>query len=269
MNIKTPLYFLIAQKYELLAGFSAIISILIINYLEWSYIFSILVVFVSMLIIVGLKVRDKSFYFISLKRRKQKDEWIGSGYLDYKREENCYSISESESGYIYSKCLTWSDYSFSFKFKIIKHCLGFIVRAINLSNYVMMQIDMRTKGVRPHIRVNGGWHLWEAKDSKLVFHPRKELSLDHWYQCHISCVSRSIDIKIYTEDGKELIFDRKWDIPSGKLVFSFYGKSETDSTYEKTKVDIPFPINLEYGSMGFRNYGDEKALIKEVLIKKL
>ena len=46
-------------------------------------------------------------------------------------------------------------------------------------------------------------------------------------------------------------------------------KPQIDSKDEMPKVDIPFPISLEYGSIGFRNDGDENALIKEVLIKKL
>jgi hypothetical protein len=84
--MKTLYYFFKAQIYELLTGVFTVISILIVNYLKWSYVFSVLAVLLSTSIIVYLKVRDKSFYFISLKRRKQKDEWFGSGEFDYSRE---------------------------------------------------------------------------------------------------------------------------------------------------------------------------------------
>ena len=137
------------------------------------------------------------------------------------------------------------------------------MRAINLSNYVMLQIDKRTEGIRPHIRINGGWKAWEAKDCDFAFHQEHVLSLDNWYQCHIECVNRSINIKLSSEDGKEEIFNRQWHIPPGSIIFSF------DSGDKGLKVVIPFSISLEYGSIGFRNNGDESALIKEVLIKKL
>lgn len=155
-------------------------------------------------------------------------------------------------------CLTWSDYELSFKFKIIKDCLGVIVRAVNLSNYAVLQIQ--TNGIRPHIRINGGWHWWETEAANLGF--TKSLSLDKWYKCIFSCNKGVVDIKLLEDD--HLVFERQWAIPEGKVVFRFEKEDKKDQP-----IEIPFPINLEYGSIGFRNYGDEKAFVKNVLVQKL
>ena len=258
--VKTFYYFVKKQKYELLTCFFAIASLIAINCFKWSYLWSIMIVFISTLTIIYLRIRDKLFYFISLRRRKQKDEWIGSGDFNYTRNEDCFKISNSDSGYIYTKCLTWNAYTFSFKFKIIKHCIGIIVRAVNLSNYAMFQIDMRTNGIRPHLRINGGWKWWEANECGLNF--TQTPSLDNWYQCHISCENKSINVKLTSEDGKEEIFNRSWDIPMGSILFHL--SSEDGSS----KFSIPYSIILDYGTVGFRNNADEAALVKEVLVKK-
>jgi len=259
--IRTLYYFVLKQKYELLTCIFAIASLIVINCFKLSYIWSIIIVFISTFIIIYLRVRDKSFYFISLRRRKQKDEWIGSGDFNYSRNNDCFLISNSDSGYIFTKCLIWNDYTLSFKFKIIKHCIGIIVRAVNLSNYAMLQIDMRTNGIRPHLRINSGWKWWEANECKLNF--TQTPSLDNWYQCHISCENKSLNIKLTSEDGKEEIFNRSWDIPMGSILFPLSNEDKS------IRLDIPYSIILDYGTIGFRNHGDEAALVKEVLIKKI
>lgn len=84
------------------------------------------------------------------------------------------------------------------------------------------------------------------------------LSLDKWYRCQVKCNQDAINIQVY-EDGNQL-FERQWRIPEGNIVFNF---GETQN------IQIPFPINLEYGSIGFRNADQEKALIKDVIVQKI
>jgi hypothetical protein len=115
-------------------------------------------------------------------------------------------------------------------------------------------------GIRPHIRINGGWHPWESDDAGLTFN--NKLSLDKWYKCKVICENDNITIKIY--DGKTIIFNRSWSIPIGALNFVFK-KDDADNH----PVTIPFSIGLEYGSVGFRNYEREKAFVRNVLIQKL
>jgi len=47
--------------------------------------------------------------------------------------------------------------------------------------------------------------------------------------------------------------------------FFTFKKDENDAA----PLHIPFPINLEYGTIGFRNSGSEKALVRYVLIEKI
>ncbi len=216
---------------------------------------SILIAVVSLLIIIFIREREQDFIFSALTWRGDKELWIGYGEFEFNRVHNAYVITNSEPGFINSKCLTWSNYQMDFDFKIANKTLGIIVRAVNLSNYVMLQIT--PSSIRPHIRINGGWKWWEVEETGLII--EKPLSMDKWYKAKISCDKSEISLCLYCDNNSML--DRVWKIPVGNLFFGFKEKD--------VGVIIPFPINLEYGSFGFRNYGDEKAFIKNVLIQKI
>jgi len=260
--MKRTYYFLKNYKYDFIASFFLIGSIIVGYYFRYSqkilFYVSIGFIIVSLVVIIYLRVIDRSFYFIPFNRRSDKDEWIGKGEFEYSRVKKCFEITNTSSGYIFSKCFMWSDYRYIFEFKIIRSCLGVILRAINLSNYVMLQIGQN--GIRPHIKVNGAWQAWEFKDFNLAF--EESLKLDNWYKCIISCEKDVINIRIFK--NKISIFDRDWIIPSGQINFMFQ-KDEED----KKPLQIPFAINLEYGTIGFRNYGLEKALLRNVLIERI
>jgi len=221
---------------------------------------SVIILSTSLLVIIYTRFRERDFVFSALTWRSDKESWLGYGLFELSRAQTAYVITNSEPGIIYGKCLAWSDYLFEFDFKIANVCLGIIVRAVNLANYVMLQINTDTNGIRPHIRVAGGWKWWEAKESKLEL--ESPLSLDQWYKCQVVCDKNIITIRLF--DGSKMLFDRIWEIPQGMLVFSFKKNAE-----DKQSVDIPFPITLEYGSVGFRNAGAEKVFVKNVLIQKL
>ena len=122
-------------------------------------------------------------------------------------------------------------------------------------------IQINSSDIRPHIRINGGWKCWEAQESGLTID--QPISKDKWYKCKIFCDKDEINIRLY--DNDHCFFNRNWKIPRGNIVFSFH-KNEKDIA---DNIKIPFSINLEYGSADFRNFGDEKAFIKNVLIQKL
>lgn len=251
-------YFILNYWKDIIAAISAIISIIAkFIWPQQNIVISISIIFASLIVIIYLRSKEREFYPISLTNRKDKDDWIGNGNFEYSIINKCFFITNADSGYIYSKCLTWSNYKYDFEFKILNKVIGVVVRAVNLSNYVMLQIGYN--GIRPHIKVNGGWRVWEISEANLCF--EKILVPDKWYKCIILVEKNSINIKLL--DGKNIIFNREWEIPS-KLIFSFR-KDEND----QNPIKILLPINLEYGSIGFRNCGDEKALIKNILIKKI
>lgn len=223
-----------------------------------AFIFSVAIIFLFLFVVIYLRKRERDFYFIPFDNRKDKDDWIGSGVFEFSRTKNCFEISQASPGYVYAKCLTWSDYKYEFEFKLRKKCLGVVVRSVNLSNYVMLQIEQ--SGINPHLRINGGWRRWGAEEVGLLF--PNNLSKDKWYKCELLVDKNIINIKIYHK--KAVVLDDEWTILQGNIIFEFK-KDDKDLT----PISIPFPINLEYGSGGFRNFGEEKALVKNVLFKKI
>jgi len=219
---------------------------------------SLLITLASVSLIIFLRLKEKDFYSIALTKRQDKDDWIGRGSFEYKRTNNSYLITDSEPGYIFSKTLSWNDYKFEFDFKILNICLGAIVRAINLSDYTMFQINMN--GIRPHIRINGGWRPWGAKESGLEF--SKPLSPDRWYKCSLTCEKDIVNILI--KEDNDVILQRSWLIPHERLGFPFPQLENDPHPFV-----IHFPINLDYGTIGFRNSGSERALVKNVFIEKV
>jgi hypothetical protein len=229
-----------------------------------SFLLSIIVTFGAVLILIYSKTREHDFHFLPLRKNDEKEDWMGNGFFQRERMQNAFAITESESGFIFSKCLTWSDYTFDFDFKILNVSLGVILRATNLSNLVMLQIF--NNRVKAHIRVNGFWKTWESEDSNMAF--VKKLSFEKWYRGQFQCDKGSIRIRIYNMKNF-ILFDRVWKIPSGKIFFPLEIDKKSALPTEVAAPSIPFSINLEYGTIGFRNDGREKALIENVLVEKL
>lgn len=227
---------------------------------DFSLLVNILITFIATIVLIYSKTKEKEFYFIALKSNSDKEDWLGEGTFQHDRVHGAYSITNSGSGFIFSKCLNWSDYSLDFEFKILNKSLGVILRATNLSNLLMMQIF--EDGIKAHIRINGFWQAWTPAQSGLVFN--KKLNLDKWFKCRIQCDKSSIRIRITNKEGHQ-IFDRVWKIPAGEVNYLLPVKQDPVTQ----SVTVPFPINLEYGTVGFRNDGQEKAVVKDMLIEKL
>jgi hypothetical protein len=261
-------YFLRKNRIEFLTFISAVVgyflSFVLIEVPKVSFILSVAVTFFATSIIIYSKTKERDFYFISLQKDNDKEDWMGEGIFQRERIHHAYAITNSYSGFIFSKCLTWSDYSVVFEFKILKTSLGAILRATNLSNLVMLQIF--DYGIKAHIRINGFWKPWEPDISGLLF--EKKLNLDKWHISKVQCDKDSIHIIIFDEDLK-LECDRVWKIPSGQIYFSTAPTDNMGHSPESAISSIPFPINLEYGTIGFRNDGQEKALVKNMFIEKL
>jgi hypothetical protein len=195
--MKSVLFQLKIYIYDILTTFVSVFLI----YTAFKYnnnpqnilLYSLIINLVYLLIIIYLRIRERDSYFLSFKNRKHKDDWIGAGELDFSRSDQCFSITNSEAGYIFSKCLAWSNYKYSFEFKIINRCLGVLMRSVNLSNCIMMQIS--TEGVNPHIRVNGSWKVWNHKDLNFTFD--NNLSLNRWYKGEFLCDNNTVNIKIF------------------------------------------------------------------------
>jgi len=265
--MKSQKYFLRRHLPEIMTAFGATLSAWAAMYFSrdtatvflWTAVIAIATAFV----LVSFRIRERDFYFESLGSRAQQSDWVGYGTFEYSRMDRCFRITGSDSGFLFTKTLSWSDYALTFRFKVLSSCLGVIVRAVNLSNLVMLQIG--ESGIRPHIRVNGVWMAWEAAAAGLTF--RQSLDVNEWQECQIKCDKDTIRIRI--SQGRTVLCDKAWKIPRGTLHFALQDAAPySGAAYDGPKT-IPFAINLEYGTVGFRNDGAEEALVRDVLLEKI
>lgn len=251
------------HKYEIIASLINIVVAFVAFHFKDNlivFVASVVIFTASLIFIIYQKIRDRDFYFLPLNKPDQVKDWVGRGDFAYMRSEECFEITQSHSGWIFPKTLTWDDYSFEFDFKIARSTCGFIVRAQDLSNYIMMQIA--TDGINPHIRLDSEWIPWQHNDPQANLTFEHKLSLDTWYKAKIYCDKRRIRMTIF--DKKKKIFDRSWEIKERMLVvYPAPGDDRSKDTQVMRQVDFDF------GAIGFRNHGDERAFVKNVYVEKL
>lgn len=162
-------------------------------------------------------------------------------------DDNILVVTGSDEGGITKKGSDWENYSLSFKAKITSSCLGVIVRARDLNNYYMIQINK--KAIAPHYRVSfpqirnksldpmtgpeiemkTGWQVFQ----NLIRTLDKELT--DWINVCVKVKGQTISMYI----NKELVF------------------------HEDSFLQIP------KGKIGFRCHSTESSLIKDVNVKLL
>ena len=120
-------------------------------------------------------------------------------------------------------------------------------------------IQLFNNKIKSHLRVNGQWIVYGEDNTN------GNLNVDSWYKLKAYCEKRKIRINIFS-DKKELL-DRHIVIPDNITVVV----KQLSPTSNEVKKEFGQNINLDFdfGSFGFRNYGRESALIKNVFIEKL
>lgn len=219
----------------------------------------------SYLIILFLKLKSRDFYYIFFDKYNDKEDWVGRGTFEYYPNDEAFLIKDSDDGFIFSKSLTWIDYELGFEFKILKDTLGILIRATDLSNKLMLQLNIKEKRIRPHLWANGGFIVQGSKESDLEF--ETALKENRWYKLNMNVYKDSIKIQI-SENGKNIL-EKHWDIPTTLLSFPI---RKTDKDQGDTKDPIgmlDIRKDYSYGAVGFRNGHGEKALIRKLLIKKI
>lgn len=224
----------------------------------------ILVFTVSTSLIIYFKTKERDFYFLSLDKPGQEKDWVGRGIFKFVRNEKCFEITDSHVGYIFPKTLTWEDYIFESEFKIVNKYVAFIVRANNLSNYLMLQITK--EGINPHIRLNAQWIRKEFNDPQVNLEFEKKLTPDTWYKVKIICEKRSIRIILY-KDTKP-IFDRYWVIPNQMLLTLIEVVKDGEKEKQTSKQYLQ-DVDFDFGAIGIRDHGEERGFVKNVFVEKL
>lgn len=248
-------------KYEII-GFVVNVASAIFSYLlippVYAFVLTIGVFTLSVFVVIYFKTKDRDFYFMPLDKPGSKKDWVGRGKLEFIRNENCYEITEADVGYIFPKTANWDDYKFECDFKIVKKYFGCIVRAMNLSNYVMFQLR-QDNYIKVHLRINGEWIVIE----KTPFDGN--LKLGSWYGLSIVCEKRSVKITVKDKDSK--LFESHFTIPPvikiKRRVVDATGKETIKDTKELLNIDFDF------GSVGVRNAPSERAFFKNVYLEKL
>lgn len=252
--------FLRNYKYEIVA---LLVDLLVVVFTYFTvsqfnvFLISLVVFAVSTFVVIYFKTKERDFYFFPFEKPGQKKDWVGRGDLKYFINQRCYEISNSHVGYILPKTFNWDDYKYEVDFKIANISFGFIVRAVNLSNYVMYQIF--NNRIKPHLRINGKWIVLD----EISF--SNNLIEDNWYKLSVICEKRRVSIVI--KNGNEIYFDRSLVIPDNITI----EHKEINEEAEETEKIIRFnqDIDFDFGSVGFRNCSNERALLKNIFIEKL
>lgn len=221
------------------------------------FIISVVIFTASLIFIIYQKTKDKDFYLLPLDKPGKDSDWVGRGTFRFIRNERCYEITNSSVGFIYPKTSLWDDYYLECDFKILKTSLGVIFRAQNLSNCVMIQIF--DNKIKAHLRVNGEWIVYSDEGTKV------NLGVDGWYKLRAYCEKRKIRISILSR--KNEIVDRHISIPDNIAVV--VKQLSEDSNEAKEEIKQILNVDFDFGSFGFRNFGNESALVKNVFVEKL
>lgn len=247
-------------KYEFIAFIVNVISAslsILLTTPQVAFVIAVIIFTISMFTVIYFRTKDRDFYFMALDKPGDEKDWVGRGKFGYLRNEDCFEITDSHAGFIFPKTSTWDDYKFECKFKIANISLGCIVRAVNLSNYVMYQIFYDK--IKPHLRINGEWIITEESTFD------KKLKPDMWYQLTIICEKRGVRVVI--RDEKKKLVDRHFSIPAQMGVV--YREVDAGGKETKRETRLMQNIDFDFGSIGIRNHGEERALIKEMFVEKL
>ncbi len=109
------------------------------------------------------------------------------------------SVTQSEKGGITKVGHLWTDYSFEFTAVIVHQYIAWLVRAQDLSNYYMIQLN--TTMVRPHLRILGKWILLDEKPHNLSIQLNKPIDI---------CTEvRNLGISVYV-NGKQIFNEKEF-----------------------------------------------------------
>jgi hypothetical protein len=251
--------FLRNYRYELVAFVIDIAVTLVAFIVTTQYIafISALIIFlISTFVVIYFKTKDKDFYYYPFDIPGQEQDWVGRGDLKFIRNERCFEITNSYVGFILPKTSNWDDYRYELDFKITNISFGFIVRAVNLSNYVMHQIFLDY--IKPHLRINGQWIIMD----KITL--ENKLKSDIWYKLSVVCEKRNVRVQI--KNINTIVFDQYIKIPSEIVVT----KKELDTDGKEIhETRFMQNVDFDFGAVGVRNDRSERALIKNIFIEKL
>ncbi len=221
------------------------------------------ILFWFLLFLIAKRVIESIFKFsTSLKKYKFKsndwpNKWDYQGNIRlWENEDNSLYITDSNSGCIL-KHHYWKNLEMSFKLMFPQgtddQTLGIIFRAKSLSDYLMVQINDKSKQIVPHIRMEGNWETTRQVTYNKIF--EKNI----FFKVKLKILNEKVEL--FIEDDKML----DWNIPTNSDLTS---GDKDNKRYSDTIVPtIGFRKN--YGRIGFRAYQGENAVVKNLSVKRM
>lgn len=174
------------------------------------------------------------------------------------------SVTNSGGGGI-SNFGFWDSYIFSFECKVINRNVGWIIRATDRENYAMIQLSLPNENkeytsINPHFLVQGRMLVIERRLQ--VSQSLTEQVLSHqWLRVKIAIFGNTVDVFLNGERVLNYHIPDPLRIPKEQLIAgtSPEVKARAGDTYEA----FSFPS----GRVGFRCWGEEHALIRNVKVE--
>jgi hypothetical protein len=160
-------------------------------------------------------------------------------------DDNTLLVTGSDEGGITKKGADWENYSLTFKAKITSSCLGVIVRARDLNNYYMIQINKNA--IVPHYRVSYPQIIKGSQDS--IIPPIIHMQVG-WQVFNDSIVHLN----------RELL---DWFI----VCIVVRGQSITLKIDQDIILQKDLFLQISKGKIGFRCHGAESAQIRDIRVR--
>jgi hypothetical protein len=219
----------------------------------WIGMISILLPWSLTLLIIGrLSSPDPAKFVEDFSRDLKNWQYEGYWQLETMEGRRVLTVTNSEDGGTASPCTSWRDYVFEFDMKLINARIGWLVRARDLDNCVMLQL--RQTEIMPHFRHQGKWYL--AERVPLQF----EVPLRTWFHVRIEVRGERI-VAMVRLDGKETeVFNDLVLRPGKRKVWPWPANAGHIETLD---------VSYEYGSPGFRTWDNEQALFKNIKVTRI
>ena len=142
---------------ERLSSFITFASTLLIIMREYSYVgvwsgFALIITGLFLRVrTLSLRLSDLEKQTVVLLDKSESADLANWDYTgDWRSDEGVLSVTNSDDGGLSKSGAAWENYDLTFRFKLVKDCAGWIVRAQGFSRYVMIQCT-KTQ-LRPHTR---------------------------------------------------------------------------------------------------------------------
>lgn len=144
-----------------------------------------------------------------------------------------------------------------------KRLLGIIFRARDLENYFLLEVWRIDKFIviRPHVRIDGNWDAPFLNPDANSYPVNQEQTK---FKLTLKVENDRIALVINDDKKKPLI----WILPTHyEINLPQYSKPKQEDLARANVKKIPF--RLKGGRFGFRNYGDEAAIVKSLDVKPI